>query len=74
MYLSVDAGTCQSSLTKTRERSRFPSKAVLWSLSSFYCHPLPPATPTILQYYCPPIAQYTPRRRPSLCMPYTIQY
>jgi len=51
----------------------FHFKAVLWSLSSFDCHPRP-ATPTVLQYYCTPIAQYTPRHRPSLCMLYTIQY
>jgi len=33
-----------------------------------------PATPTLLQHHCTTIAQYKPSHRPSLCMPYTIQY
>ena len=70
-------------------RDWFTSKLYCGNISSFYCppptsfivgiyHPFialpPPATPTLLQYYCTPIAQYTPRHRPSLCIPYTIQY
>jgi len=46
----------------------------LWNPPPFFPPPPLPATPTILQYYCTTIAQYTPSHRPSLCMPYTIQY
>ena len=52
----------------------FRSKALLWGQSAFYCPPPPLAKPTLLQYDCATIAQYTTPIRPSLCMPYTIQY
>ena len=49
------------------------SKLVCTSPSSFD-YPRPPTMPTLLQCYCNPIAKHTTLPRPSLCVPYTIQY
>ena len=54
-------------------RYLFTCFCVCTNLSSLH-YPRPFALPTLLQYYCATFAQCMTSPRPSLYMPYTIQY